>query len=125
MNTTSELIERYQEVNKAWHFEGESGLGKFEKLLKVLGYRGHGFRYGSVIESFLADNSGAVEAIIEWIGQQNVDEWNESLEEELPPIEEDDEEEFDPEACPSCGRKPGELANEDCSDPNGCGYGNE
>lgn len=30
--------------------------------------------------------------------------------------------EGDPEACPGCGRKPGDGYGADCDDPQGCGY---
>jgi hypothetical protein len=97
MADMSELVERYLDVKKVHGFEGESGLVKFEKLLETLGYRSHGFRFGTVIENFLYDNSGAVEAIVAWIGEQNVSEWEEALEEELPPVDEEDVEDLDEE----------------------------
>ena len=87
----SELLEEYQNINRLWHFEGDSGLGKFGEILKALGYREHGFKYGSVIEVFLSDNPGAIEAILNWIGEQNAPEWIEGIESELP----NDEDELD------------------------------
>ena len=42
---------------------------------------------------FFEDNPGAIEAVINWIGEQNVDEWKESIESELPEKEEVEEEE--------------------------------
>jgi hypothetical protein len=106
-----DLLEEYQAQESMYHMEGESGVADLEKLLKVLGYKGHNFKYGSVIESFLADNSGAIEAIVNWLGEQNVTEWEERLEEELPPEEDD----TDPrEACPGCGCMPGDGYTAGC-----------
>ena len=80
-----DLIEKWQDMNKAYHFEGDSGLQKLEDLFKAIGYKGHGFRFGDPIHAFLSDNSGAVEKIIEWlmetIGQ--IPEWEESLRENI------------------------------------------
>jgi len=36
--------------------------------------------------------------------------------------EEDDDYEEDDDACPGCGFKPGDGANEECDDPEGCGF---
>jgi len=109
MADMSELVEEYMEVNHMWHMEGESGLEKLEKFLKALGYKGNGFRWGTPIESFLCDNSGAIEAVINWVKEQNIPEWQESLEGELP-------EEENCEACPGCGREPGEGYDEECEE---------
>jgi hypothetical protein len=84
----SDLVEEYIDANRLYSFEGDSGLAKLEKLLGALGYSGHNFRYGSPIESFLSDNSGAVEALVDWVRDQNNTEWKRSLEAALP--EEDD-----------------------------------
>lgn len=77
----SELLERWQDQNKAWHFEGEGGMKKLEALVEVLGYRDTGFRYGTPIEAFLCDNPGACEKIVEFISEwaDRNSEWRESL----------------------------------------------
>ena len=77
------------------HFEGDTGVEKLSQIAESLGYAKHGFRYGSPLEVFLADNSGACQALIDWIGEQDIDEWKENLVSELP--EEDEEKEEDPE----------------------------
>ncbi len=94
---SSDLIEKWRQKNKAYHFEGESGLEKLERLCKDLGYEGNNFRFGDPIQSFLADNYGATEAILEFIVEHvNKDpEWKESLahsvDVDLDAIDEDDE----------------------------------
>jgi hypothetical protein len=90
--TMNELVEEYREVNRHYCMEGDRGLKNLEELLRTLGYEGHQFKYGTIIESFLSDNSGALEAIVNWIGSQNNVEWREQLEEVLPPTDLDDEE---------------------------------
>jgi hypothetical protein len=67
--------------------EGESGLARFEKMLNALGYKDTGLRLGSAVECFLSDNSGATEALIDWIAEQNSEEWADGLESQLPASE--------------------------------------
>ena len=88
-----ELIEMWQNQNSAYRLEGDRGLENLEKLISVLGYKRHGFRFGELIEVFLSDNPGAAEAIVNWIGEQNNIEWKDSLKSEV--TEEDDDEEKD------------------------------
>ena len=81
----AELLRKWQEQNKAWHFEGDSGCEKMERLVETLGYRNTGFRFGSPIESFLSDNPGAMEAILGFI-EEHLDqnsEWRENVESDL------------------------------------------
>lgn len=75
----SELLREFVEQEKLWHFEGDSGLEKFEKICTAIGYPGHQFRYGDPIQHFLSDNPGAIQAILEWIEEQNIPEWKESV----------------------------------------------
>lgn len=79
----SDLVDEWCDQNKCHSFEGDSGLKKFEKLLQALGYERHNFRFGEVIEVFLSDNSGAVNAIIDWITERNEPSWIASIEAEL------------------------------------------
>lgn len=53
--------------NKIGRFEGEKGVENLNKVAKLLGYDESNFKYGSALETFLADNPGAMEAILEWI----------------------------------------------------------
>lgn len=70
-----ELIDEYQDRHRMWHFEGPSGVRNFEKLAAALGYGG----YGGILQNFFEDNPGAIEAVIEWIGEQNLQDWKSSL----------------------------------------------
>ena len=67
-----ELIDNYIEDNKMWSFEGDSGVRKFTKLVRDVG----GYRS---IEEFLADNSGAIDSMVEWMKGLRVPEWEENL----------------------------------------------
>lgn len=76
-----ELVQKWQEQNKAYHFEGESGVKKLEDLCETLGYQNSGFRFGDPIQQFLCDNPGACEKIVEFIAEwtdRNGD-WHERL----------------------------------------------
>jgi hypothetical protein len=54
-------------------------MENLEKVLRALGYKENQYRFGSVIESFLSDNPGAADSIIDWICEQNIVEWKEGL----------------------------------------------
>lgn len=72
-----ELVDKWMDANKAYSFEGDRGVRNFNKFVQSLNpdYRD--------VDSFLADNSGAIEALINWIQDANVSEWSENLENEL------------------------------------------
>lgn len=70
-----EVVDEFLDKKGIHRFEGPRGLRNLDILAKGLGYRG-----GS--SEFFEDNSGALEAVIEWIKQfgDRVPEWKESLE---------------------------------------------
>jgi hypothetical protein len=80
----AELIEKYCDQEKMYHFEGGRGVNNFEKIIKILGYRD--------MDGFLEDNSGCLQAMIEWLGTQSNSEWTEAMEMELPEPEDEDKE---------------------------------
>lgn len=82
----SELLEEYKEQEKMYSFEGERGVERLNKICAAIGYKETGFRYGSPLEEFLQDNSGAIEAILGWIEEngEGAEEWKENLETYLP-----------------------------------------
>ena len=94
-----ELIEEYRAHKRMHCMEGSRGIENLCKLVHALGYRDCmnrlQFQDGCVgdLLDFLEDNSGAIEAIITWIGDQNIKEWKDNLESELP--ENLDDEDFD------------------------------
>ena len=76
-----ELVDAYLEGNRMYHFEGSRGVSNFDKLIGVMGYRN--------MDEFLSDNSGCIEAMIEWIKDARVDEWKEAFVKEVPEEEKD------------------------------------
>jgi hypothetical protein len=70
-----ELIEQYCDANKMYHWEGSRGVSNFEKLIGILGYQN--------VDYFLTDNSGCLEAMVEWIKDAGVTEWKESMAKDL------------------------------------------
>lgn len=75
----SDILERYMSEHKMHHFEGTTGVRHFEKLVEDMGYTEGQFIGRHGILNFLADNPGAIQALIEWIEQANVPEWEENL----------------------------------------------
>jgi hypothetical protein len=102
MQELHELIERWQNEKRAWHFEGESGVKNLCRLVRAIGYReqmcyGQFDRdgaYGDLFE-FLGDNPGAIEAVIGWVKEQGHEEWIESLHENVEPLEGEEEPEHE------------------------------
>ena len=88
MNNLSEAIETWENQNNAHRNEGRTGLTNLCKLVGVLGYKDERYfgqldrdcSIGDLI-NFLEDNSGCIEAIKNWIADQDIEEWIESLEE--------------------------------------------
>jgi hypothetical protein len=121
MSDLGDLVEEFQDHEGIYSFEGERGIANLEKLVAALGYRSHGFKYGTLVEVFLADNSAAIEAIVEWIKEQHSEEWKDALESELP--EKDEDGDCPPMTLrPNCGElcEEGELENGDEFSCNEC-----
>jgi hypothetical protein len=90
----SELLDQWFDKKKVYHLEGTRGVETLEELVEVLGYRdGQFFGQSVSILNFLADNPGAQEALITFIGEwiDRVPEWREKLEESYEEGEEDEE----------------------------------
>lgn len=93
-----ELMDEFAEVTDTNSNEGSTGVKNLCRLVRALGYKDETYfgqfhpnaSYGDLI-NFLEDNSGCVEAIKEWIANQDMMEWAEELETYLPEKEEDDE----------------------------------
>lgn len=58
-----DILDHWQSQRpRRYHFEGESGVQNLEQLVKDIGY-------DNGIEEFLADNPGAMEALVNWISE--------------------------------------------------------
>ena len=85
--STTEMFDRYMTENRLYSMEGESGVRKFEKVVRDVG----GYRD---LHAFLADNPGALtkmmEFVEEWLPRN--EEWRTNLEALVGSDEESDEE---------------------------------
>ena len=85
----NKLVEKFQDDTNTWRTEGEEGVRNFTKLVNALGYSDS---YSDPLHNFLCDNSGAIDAMIEWIKDNRYcDDWEESLKEIVCLEEEIDE----------------------------------
>ena len=74
-----EKLEQYFEAKGWYTFEGRSGVQRFETVMhEVCGYGSY-----STMDSFFEDNSGAIAAVIDWIGNARVEMWEANLDEQL------------------------------------------
>lgn len=88
MADIDEKFQRYLDSKKFYNFEGESGVRKVEVIAKEIG----GY---DDIQDFLADNSAACEALVEFIREhadRNI-EWKENLDNMIEDDEPEDDEE--------------------------------
>ena len=94
MSKFSNTLDQYIEQQDIWQLEGEQGVRNLKNIISTIGYSG----YGGALENFLADNSGCIEAMIEWIKANDYsDEWDMLVSAELAPVKEEEEEEEDAE----------------------------
>ena len=81
-----EKVQEFLSNEGHYSLEGRRGLIALCSLVGALGYKDHGHSMqlsstasvGDLVE-FLQDNSGAIEAVVDWIMRQNVPEWEENL----------------------------------------------
>lgn len=94
-------VEQYIE-QESFANEGRRGLEGLCQLARAIGYKdplyfgaiSHKAAVGDFIE-FLSDNPGCVEAIRQWVIDQDVAEWNDNVEGLLLDKEEDEDEDED------------------------------
>ena len=93
-----QLIEKWQQRNEAFSVEGRKGVVNLCRLVNVLGYADPMY-FGQMapdasigdLVCFLEDNPGAIETIINFIGDSGVLEWQENLQDEVSDITEEGE----------------------------------
>ena len=85
-SNVGEILEKYLDHKKFYNFEGPRGVRNLTEVVKALdsNYRS--------LEDFLEDNSGAIEALLAWISKANVLEWTVNLKEEIPGLEDEEDE---------------------------------
>ena len=74
----SELIDEYFSLKgpRSGIMEGSAGVRNIEKIVEIFGYE-------QGIKNFLQENSGALESILEWIRDQDIEDWKKQLRDEL------------------------------------------
>lgn len=86
-----ELVQNFMDNERLYCLEGNQGLEALNKLTETLGYTNEQYHQGSALENFLRDNSGACQALVNWIAEwtdKNKD-WQDALYLE-PEVEEDE-----------------------------------
>ena len=83
MGHRQDVVDTYMD-NFMFRLEGEQGVRNLEQMCETLGY-GSGWMRGRAIEEMLADNPGAVEAVVQFLADWAVrnTEWNAALAEVL------------------------------------------
>ena len=81
------LLDRWMDAERAYSWEGQRGIGNLTKLVKVFGY--------DSLSGFMEDNSGCLEAMLEWIKSARVPEWKEKLEDMVGESDDNDEDDED------------------------------
>lgn len=72
-----DMLDHYMDQESMTSLEGQRGVSNFTQIVKTLGY--------ADLDSFLADNSGALEAMLEWIGKRNDPDWRDKMLPHLTP----------------------------------------
>lgn len=86
----SELVEKFFDHINVHSLEGRRGLTAFARLCRALGYKDDNY-YGQLgsdasigdIINFLEDNSGAIEAMVEFVKDHGGSDWQDNLTEYL------------------------------------------
>jgi len=92
MKTVERNLQAYIEQERMFQFESDNGVRRLETIVGVLGYHTT-FMGESQLLSFLSDNPGAQEALVTWIGEQCIQEWNDNLKAELTEEDSDEDDE--------------------------------
>lgn len=66
-------LQNFLDQQQFHSFEGERGIERLNEVINECGYKDSGFRNGSTVEEFLKDNPGAIENLLEWIGDNHSD----------------------------------------------------
>jgi hypothetical protein len=82
------MFDKYMSDNHLWNMEGESGVRKFERVVREIG----GY---SDLQAFLADNPGALTAMMEFVQEwlPRNSEWQDRLVDLVPAPDDEEEDE--------------------------------
>ena len=125
--TVSELLDAYMAQEHMTRMEGRTGVENLCEIAAALGYKDL-TRYGQLTRKaflgdlvcMLEDNSGLIEAMVEWIGSRNFKEFREPLE-ALVKVENAAVDQYEGGVCPDCGEEinPTSVRGDEC---NNCGH---
>ena len=81
-----EALNAWMDQHTQWRVEGRRGIETLCKLARGLGYQdpmyfgqiGYNMYIGDLIE-MLQDNSGMIEAMVNWVGERRNQEWEEAF----------------------------------------------
>ena len=127
MSNLNELIDTYLEQENIHRFEGRQGVENLCRLARALGYRDPTY-FGQLTSKasigdlvcMLEDNSGMIEAMIDWIRDSNSQEFAESLT-ALVKVEDAAVDQYEGGICPDCGEEinPTAVKGDECDN---CGH---
>lgn len=82
----SDLVEEFENQEETYRTDGPTGVKNLCRLVRAIGYKDWQ-NYGQFhpegahgdLFAFLEDNQGCIEAIKDWITQQDLPEWKEEI----------------------------------------------
>lgn len=88
--TFAEILDEYRDQNKMFNTEGARGFRDLCKTVHDMGYKdpfsqlylSNGACVGDLMV-FLEDNPGAIQALYDWMEDQDDEEWTDNLESQL------------------------------------------
>lgn len=123
----SELLEAYMAQEQMHHMEGRRGVENLCQIAAALGYKDPMY-WGQLTSKatvgdlimMLEDNSGMIEAMVEWIKSRNFSEFREPLE-ALVKVEGAAVDQYEGGVCPDCGEEinPTSVRGDECDN---CGH---
>jgi len=123
----SELVDEWMDQEKLYRVEGRRGVETLCQLAAVLGYKDPMY-FGQITSKatigdlicMLEDNSGLIEAMIDWVKETDSPEWRESLQAEVI-VPGSVADQYEDGVCPDCNEEinPDAVIGDACDN---CGH---
>jgi len=127
MSDLNELVDTYMDQEKLYSMEGRRGVEAMCQIAAALGYKDPMY-FGQLTSKatvgdllcMMEDNSGMVEAMVDWIRESKSSEFAESLS-ALVKVEDAAMDQYEGGVCPDCGEEIGPTATrgDECDN---CGH---